>query len=198
MARHYQDNSTRRRQLAEAALQAIAEEGVARLTTRSVAERVGISDGTVFRHFANKQEIILEAMALLEVEIDAGLLETGDALADLEAFFRHRASFVGAEQSVGRLIFSDELLHLAGDAGRARVEGWRRRSVAFLLDQLQALRTTGLIRADLDPQAAGMLVQGVLLTFAMQAGLRQAGSAAELARRIDQAWDTLRSVLLNP
>lgn len=195
--RQYQSTETRRRQVAQAALKTIAEDGVARFTSKAVADRVGISDGTLFRHFGSKVEIVLEAMDLLEVEIDAGLIETGDPRSDLEAFFRHRAAFVGAQESVGRLIFSDELIHLAGDVGLERVERWRRRSVSYLLTRLQALGAAGALRPDLDIPAMSMLVQGALLTFAMQASLGRATSSAELEARVQHAWQALRTVLFN-
>ena len=195
MARQYEATETRRRQVAEAALRTIAEDGVAQFTTRAVAARVGISDGTLFRHFGSKEEVVLEAMSLLGQGIDAGLVRTEDARADLEAFFRHRAGFVGATGSVGRLIFSDELVHLAGERGRACVLSWRKRSVGFLHDRLGALREQGLVRADLDVAAMGTLVQGVLLTFAMQASLGRAGTADELGARIDAGWSMVRKVL---
>lgn len=195
MPRHYEDTETRRRQVAEAALRTIAEDGVARFTSKAVASRVGISDGTLFRHFGNKEEIVLEAMRLLEVEIEAGLVDTGDSMEDLKQFFRHRASFVGEQGSVGRLIFSDELVHLAGDEGRHVVEGWRRRSVGFLVDRLGRLRREGRLRQDLDVPAMSMLVQGALLTFAMQASLGRAGTREQVLGRVDQAWNTLRTVL---
>ena len=195
MPRHYKDTETRRRQVAEAALRTIAEDGVAHFTSKAVAARVGISDGTLFRHFGNKEEIVLEAMHLLEIELEAGLLDTGDALEDLEGFFRHRAAFVGEQGSVGRLIFSDELLHLAGDEGSRVVEGWRRSSVGFLIDRLGRLCGQGHLRRDLDVPAMSMLVQGVLLTFAMQASLGRAGSREEVLQRVDHAWETLRTIL---
>ena len=184
MARHYEDTETRRRQVAEAALHTIAVQGVTRFTTRAVAERVGISDGTLFRHFGSKQDIILEAMSLLEAEMDAGLVDTGDAATDLEAFFRHRAAFVGATGSVGRLIFSDELVHL-----------WRQKNVGYLMDRLGTLHTSGRLRSDLDVPGMSMLVQGTLLTFAMQAALGRGGSEQELEARIDHAWTTLHTAL---
>lgn len=195
MPRHYEDTETRRRQVAEAALRTIAEDGVARFTSRAVAGRVGISDGTLFRHFGSKEEIVIEAMRLLEHQIDAGLVDSGDPMDDLEHFFRHRATFVGEEQSVGRLIFSDELVHLAGDEGREVVEGWRRRSVGFLLDRLKRLHGEGQLRQDLDVPAMSMLVQGALLTFAMQASLGRAGTREDVQRRVEHAWRTLLKVL---
>jgi AcrR family transcriptional regulator len=194
MARHYEDTDTRRRQVAEAALRTIAEDGVSRFTTRAVAERVGISDSTLFRHFGNKEEIVLEAMSILEAEMTKGLLETGDMLADLEGFFRHRAAFVGAEASVGRLIFSDEFVHLAGEAARSCIKGWRATNIGFLATRLKPLQDEGVLRADLDVAAMSMFIQGTLLTFAMQATLGTA-SEAHLDAQIDKAWISLQAIL---
>ena len=72
MARQYEDTETRRKQVAEAALRTIVDDGVCGFTTRAIASRVGISDGTLFRHFGSKQEIILEAMSHLEARLTDG------------------------------------------------------------------------------------------------------------------------------
>lgn len=196
MTRHYQDTETRRRQVAEAALQTIAEDGVSRFTTRAVAQRVGISDSTLFRHFGSKEEIVIEAMGLLEEEMQHGLLDSGDMLADLESFFRHRAAFVGAEASVGRLIFSDEFIHLAGDPARECIAGWRKQSVEYLGSRLQGLQASGVLRLDLDLPSMSMFIQGSLLTFALHASLGKASSAPALKARIDKAWSALQTILL--
>ncbi len=195
MARHYQDTETRRRQVAEAALYTIAEDGVAGFTTRAIAERVGISEGALFRHFGNKEEIVLEALDLLEAELETGFAVTGNSVRDLESFFRHRAAFVGASASVGRLIFSDRLVHLAGESGRRRIDLWRLKNIAYLLELFEPLQKSGRIRTDLDLPALGLLIQGSLLTFAMQASLGRGGSPSELQARIDHAWGTLRTLL---
>jgi AcrR family transcriptional regulator len=195
VTRHYQDTDTRRRQVAEAALRTIVEDGVAGFTTKAVAERVGINDSTLFRHFGSKAEIVLEAMRLLDAEMELGLISTGDLAADLEGFFRQRAAFVGAEASVGRLVFSDEFLHLAGEPGRQCIEGWRKKSVTFLMNRLTRLQQAGCLRSDLDLQSMGMFVQGTLLTFAMQASLRGAEAQHVLQGRIDKAWAALHTIL---
>ncbi len=196
MARQYQDTDTRRRQVAEAALRAIAEDGVSRFTTRAVADRVGISDSTLFRHFGNKEEIVLEAMGLLSAELERGLVSTGDPLVDLEAFFRQRAAFVGAEASVGRLIFSDEFVHMAGTKAQSYIEGWRAKSVGFLVNRLTRLRKSGVFRDDLDASAMSMFLQGALLTFALQSSQGRPDNAATLQVRISKSWSALQTVLL--
>ena len=73
--------------------------------------------------------------------------------------------------------------------------GWRRRSVGYLLDRLRRLRADGHFRQDLEVPDMSVLVQGVLLTFAMQASLGRARSREEVGRRADHAWRTLLKVL---
>lgn len=194
MARQYQDTETRRRQIAGAALRTIVEDGVHGFTTRAIASRVGITDGTLFRHFRNKAEIVQAALDLLTEQIDASMVSTGPPAAALEHFFRHRAAFVGSEGSVGRLIFSEGLMHLSGEPGRARVRDWRRRSVEFLRHQLRPLHVQGTLAPGLDEGAAAVLIQGVLLTLAMSAAVG-APSTPGLSERIDDAWSTLTTVL---
>ncbi len=97
----------------------------------------------------------------------AGLVSDVSAQVDLEVFFRHRAAFVGSEASVGRLIFSDSLVHLAGEAGRAQIRRWRQASLAYIGARLSNLHDQGALQVGLNPTSAASLFQGVLLTFAM-------------------------------
>ena len=195
MARHYEPTETRRQQIAEAALQVLAEDGVARFTTRAIARRVGVTDGTLFRHFADKQEIVLAAMDLLEEQLLIDLEDDGDPVARLEAMFRHRAAFVGSNSSVGRLLFSDQLVHLAGDAGRSKVLGWRMLSMAFMHRALAESRGAGQLSTTADVLSLAMVIQGSLLTFALQASLGAPQADAALQGRIDVAWETLHTLL---
>ncbi len=195
MPRQYVPTETRRQQIAEAALQVLAEEGVARFTTRSIAARVGVTDGTLFRHFADKQEIVLAAMDLLEEGLLVDLDANGDPVGRLERMFRHRAAFVGTNSSVGRLIFSEQLVHLAGDEGRAKVAGWRMRSLTFMFSALEEASANGATTPDLPIPALAQVIQGVLLTFALRANLGLPESQEDLQARIDAAWATLQTLI---
>ncbi len=195
MTRQYEDTKTRRRQVADAALQTIMQDGVGGFTTRAVAERVGISDGTLFRHFGSKKDIMLEAMSRLEVELLGTLLQTGTPLENLESFFKERAIFVGEKDAVGALVFSSELLHLVGDDGKKKLKVWRRKTMKFLGDQLSILQEEGRTHPELDIMEMSMLIQGTLLTFAMQRTVKNRGTRKELDQRINKAWKVLFTVL---
>ena len=52
----------RRRQIVQAALSIMAEQGLAGTTTRKIAERVGVSEPALYKYFPGKKELILEAL----------------------------------------------------------------------------------------------------------------------------------------
>jgi len=197
MPRHYVPTETRRQQIAEAALAVLAEEGVGRLTARTIAKRIGVTDGTLFRHFEDKQEIVLAAMGLLEAALLADLEVQGAPIERLEQMFRRRASFVGTHSSVGHLIFSEQLVHLAGEPGRDKVVGWRRATTGFMFTALQEAQAGGSIKAGLKIPILAQVIQGVLLTFALQANLGVAESEEQLSSRIDASWATLQTLIFS-
>ncbi len=58
MAAHRLDTETRQVQIKKAVLDIVFHEGLAKLSTRNLAKKVGISEGAIFRHFKNKSAII--------------------------------------------------------------------------------------------------------------------------------------------
>lgn len=48
------------------AMKLLREGGLARLTTRKIAQRIGFTDGALFRHFPTKQALLLRLMDKLE------------------------------------------------------------------------------------------------------------------------------------
>jgi len=47
--------------LIEATLAVVAEVGYARASTRAIAERAGVAEGTIYRHFADKPALFFAA-----------------------------------------------------------------------------------------------------------------------------------------
>ncbi|WP_456422536.1 TetR/AcrR family transcriptional regulator [Lutibacter sp.] len=50
---------TRQAQIKEAVLDIISTEGLARLSTKNLAAKVGVSEGAIYRHFKSKKDILL-------------------------------------------------------------------------------------------------------------------------------------------
>ena len=198
MSHQYERTDVRQRQIAGAALELIAEGGLKAFTTRTIAERVGITDGTIFRHFKSKSEIMHAALDHLEELMFGGDEEAiEDPLARLEAFLRARFKLVASPHGVGRLVFSEQIMHAAGESGRERIRGWRDRNVALVLGCLEGLRSEGRLRPGLAPQALVPFVQGLLLVTMLESTFC-GGEIPNLEARIESAWSTLTALLLEP
>lgn len=51
-----------RNRIEEAAIEVFAEEGFAGATTRGIADRAGVAEGTIFRHFPTKRKLFLAVL----------------------------------------------------------------------------------------------------------------------------------------
>lgn len=60
--RAYRSRDERRAEIVAATLAILAEEGMHAWTTSALADRVGVSEATLFKHFEDKNEILTEAL----------------------------------------------------------------------------------------------------------------------------------------
>ena len=134
----------RQRQIAEAALSIISTQGVRRMTTVALAREVGITDGAIFRHFKNKEEIVEAAIDLFEAALEGTFPSPdGEPLARLGAFLVNRLTLVRKHPELLRLAFNDRLAEAAGQQGADRVAQIVGRSMAFVHECLAEAQSKG-------------------------------------------------------
>jgi len=68
-----------REKLLRAALTLIAREGFPAATTAAIADAAGVAEGTLYRHFASKDDLIIEAYRAFKAEILEAVREDADA-----------------------------------------------------------------------------------------------------------------------
>ena len=122
-ARRRYDSPVRRRQVAETR-ERIVDAGAAilhdraiwnwdALTVRAVAERAGVNERTVYRHFAGERELRDAVLARLESE--AGVAPEGLALDDLQRFTEQLLEYVSSFPLEPRTTVRDPTLVAAHD-----------------------------------------------------------------------------------
>jgi TetR/AcrR family transcriptional regulator len=171
-----QRTEIRQASLVEAALRLAAQSSPADITTADLAQAVGISQGAVFRHFANKEALWLAAldwvtntlMAQVQRAAQEAKLHNSDAMAALRAVFQTHVNFVLTHPGVPRLIFQ-ELQSAKDTALKMRVRALMQRYRQLLLNLLQLAQTQKGLRADIDLQAAAVLFIGSIQGLVMQA-----------------------------
>lgn len=163
MAEARRSSEDRQVELVDAALRCIATKGIAALSTRSLAESVGLSSGAIFRHFpsldALLEAVVARVEALLEATYPAADLPP---LQRLERFVEARSQTVGGQLGLHRLVTSEQF-HLALPAPSAkRLATAVRKSRAFVVERLREAQADGTVRDDLAPALLAPIVMGTV------------------------------------
>ena len=105
----------RREQIVEAATRVFAKKGFRRATTREVARAAGVSEGTIYNYFEDKDALLLAILDRFnETERRAADFEEGMAMefpAFLEQYLRRRMSLIWENREVFRVVLSEILVN---------------------------------------------------------------------------------------
>jgi TetR/AcrR family transcriptional regulator len=183
----------RQREIVAAVLSLAREHGPDAITTQAVADRVGVTQGAIFRHFPDKQAIWLAVFrwvrAALRTVFESALAKGGSPLAQIEHAFTGHVEFIAANPGVPRVMFHE--LQYPGDSPvraevRAMISGYRS-GLAGLFAQAKA---AGELPRKLDADLATMLYIGTIQSLVIQASL--SGDEASMTRRSRRAFALLR------
>jgi AcrR family transcriptional regulator len=105
----------RREQIVGAATRVFAEKGFRRATTREVARVAGVSEGTIYNYFEDKDALLLAILDRLnETERRAADFEEGmatDFRGFLEQYLRRRMALIWENREVFRIVLSEILVN---------------------------------------------------------------------------------------
>ena len=114
--RQYLSGPERRAQIVDATLKILAEQGLHAWTTSALADRVGVSEATLFRHFDSKDEILTEALRSIALALRQRVTEyqgTGDPWDRIEGLVLHVLSFVEATGGAPLMILSGQAARMS-------------------------------------------------------------------------------------
>ncbi len=161
----------RRAATVEAVVALAATQNPSDITTAAIAQQMQLTQGALFRHFANKDAVFLAVMEWVSAQLLARTDSAAEAAASpraaLQAVFLAHVSFVTAHPGVPRIIFSE--LQRAGDTPPKRAVQQLVASYGARLHRLIAQgQAQGELRADVDVPAAATLFIGTVQGLVMQ------------------------------
>lgn len=179
----------RKQALLEAARDLIFGEGTARFTIRRLAERVGVTEAAIYRHFPSKERLLLELLEHLFTDWDAGLTAIVNAPEPAVERIQRLAAF-HLDHLLTAHFNPVLLLSDASDPAQAKLHAALVRIAGALTGAIQRVIETGVntreFRTDLDLEAAVSAIigaiQGTVLRWTLSR--RTAGLRERLARTL--------------
>ena len=164
----------RRAATVEAVVDLAAEQNPSDITTTAIAQRMGLTQGALFRHFPTKDAILQAVMSWvtehLLARVDKAVEEAASPAAALEAVFMSHIDFVSDHPGVPRMLFG-ELQRPGVTLPKRMAQTLIRHYGERLHTLLDAGKTRGELHADLDPEAAATLFIGTVQGLVMQSML---------------------------
>jgi len=161
----------RRAATVEAVIKLAAEQNPSDITTTAIAQRMGLTQGALFRHFPTK-DAILEAVMTWVAErllsrVDKAAQNSASPLAALEAVFMAHIDFVSEHPGVPRMLFGE--LQRSGDTlPKKMVQTLIQRYGERLRHHLERGKAIGELDANLDIEAASVSFIGSIQGLVMQ------------------------------
>lgn len=107
------DITKRQMEIVQAAIQVIARQGYEKLTTKNLANSLGVSDASLYRHFDSKKELIkmiLRYFEELSYDVIQGIkAQNLDPLDRIRRFVNSRYEMFEKQPDLAMVMFSEEL-----------------------------------------------------------------------------------------
>jgi AcrR family transcriptional regulator len=159
----------------EAVIQLAAEQNPSEITTLAIAQRMGLTQGALFRHFPTKEAVFGAVMEWVATKL-LGRIEKlasrhASPLAALEVMFKAHIDFICEHPGVPRMLFGE--LQRATDTPAKRAA---RITIGQYGERLAALiergKAAGEVAPEIDTGTAAMLFIGTIQGLVMQSLLK--------------------------
>jgi AcrR family transcriptional regulator len=155
----------RRQQILQAAVKLFARQGYARTTTKEIAREAKLSEGTIYKYFANKQDLLfsfLETRALQSLQSFFTIAPKNDKV--IRDFLLNRLTLVEQGQGLMKVVFGEALFDpkFARVLRRRLLEPARKILTEFIAEGIREGRYR-----QLDPEIAGKTLAGLFFNFGL-------------------------------
>lgn len=160
----------RKEQTVKAALDIIGAKGVQGLTTAQIAKTVGISEANLYRHFKNKDAILLAVIDSIDNTL-TGNMETVrkediTSLKKMGRIFNLHLSYINDNKGIPRVVFSSEILFTKEI--RKKLSSFVDRYLEMLAEVLEEGAKDGSIRKGINSRAMASLFIGMIQLNALR------------------------------
>jgi len=184
----------RQEQILDEAIKIIHEQGHGALAIRELARQVGISEPAIYRHFANKEDIIariLDRVLGMSETIKSNLGEVPLAKEKIREFVRYHFDFLERNPAITSVVFSENIFQ-----GNSSLKGKLRAILSSRHDLLRSFIDEARLEGDIvdaDSEDLAVLIVGNIRLIVLE--WRLADFSFDLKERGNRALKTLERLI---
>ena len=183
----------RRAVIVETVLVLAAEGNPSKITTAAIADRMGLTQGALFRHFPSKDAIWEAVMMWVSERLleraDQASRSASNPLEGLEAVFSAHISFIAEYPGVPGIFFG-ELQRSEESPARKQARFLMEKYGGRILHMLEAGKKAGLIDEQVESRVAAGLFIGMIQGLVLQSHI--SGSSASVSRNASGVFALFR------
>jgi len=106
--------TVRQKQIIQESIQLIADKGIQGLTIKNISKSIGISEPAIYRHFENKNDIILGIISTMQSAHDDendSVIEANETIGKIKSMFLGHTNRFVKNPSLTAIIFSEEIFN---------------------------------------------------------------------------------------
>jgi AcrR family transcriptional regulator len=179
----------RQEQIAEAAIDLIAAEGVNSLSIAGIAERVGIVPSAFYRHYKSKDDVLDAILDQLRIKLLGNVAavrkESNKATERLKRLMQRHVSLLAENHVIPQIVFSYSFY--AGHRERKnKVKGIVADYLAEVKNIVVEGQKDGTIRTGVSPETVSVMFLGMVLPTAVIRNVT--GGRFDVNRYVEKAW----------
>lgn len=162
-----QRSSNRQQEILDAAMTVFLRKGFSGSTTREIAKEAGVAEGTIFRYFKTKKDLLLELASPQIVQSLADVMEGTNGKSDeviLKAILKNRLEVLNKNRELVQVLISEARFH--PEIKEQFVERIVIRAAA-VLEKFMTERVTRGDYKDIDPAILTRTLVGMIGVFAV-------------------------------
>lgn len=160
--------TTRQNQIITSALELINEKGIQGLTIKNLSKKLNITEPAIYRHFANKIDILVALLDLLQTStstiFESETNSSKNTLQKVEQLFEKHFRVFSQNPSLAAVVFSEELFRNE-EILTAKISEVIERNSQLLFAMIKEGQDKNEIRNDILPEHLVIFILGTLRLF---------------------------------
>ncbi len=187
--------SKRQNEIIETSIKLIAVGGIQKLTIKTLANSLGVSEPAIYRHFKNKMEILTSIISRVHDDSffneDASAMKSG-SMKQIELVFRRQINQFVKNPAITAIIFSEEIFQNEKQLSDA-VNSIMEEKYKTLLRVISQEQKAGVIRNDIPASSITNIIMGTIRLIVKKWNL--SGFSFDLMQEFTATWKSFSLML---